>query len=123
MAENEERLSESSPKDEVASERAYRDEHERSLREFDAKMDALVAKARGIASELKTDFENESRTVSERRRRFEVKLARLRDASGDAWVDLKKGVEDSWDELEDAFGDFRKGVNSAVGRFKERPRP
>ena len=118
MTNKPETLSDSRSTQDVASERrAFRDEHERSLREFDAKMDDLVKRALGIGAEFRADFDEEA--VSEKRKRFASRLAGLREASGDAWSDLKKGVDDSWDELEDAFGDFRKGVNSAIGRFRE----
>ena len=122
MAEEVEKSSGWSEEDEDAStRRIYCEEHKRSLRDFDVKMDSLVAKALDIESEFRADFDQETRLVGERRRRFGAELARLREASGDAWQDLKKGVEDSWDELEEAFGDLRAAVRTAAERFREKP--
>jgi len=39
------------------------------------------------------------------------KLHELKEVSGDAWGDLKEGVEGAWDSLS-------KGVKKAASRFK-----
>jgi hypothetical protein len=44
-------------------------------------------------------------------RSLQVKLRDLKAASGDAWSDLREGLERSWDELSHAF-------NLAVKRFQ-----
>ena len=102
----------------VSERKAYREEREGALQQLDSKLDELKKKTLEMTSGTREDLDEALHGLGEKRRRFVTKLSDLRGASGDAWKDLKKGVDNSWDELEDAFGDFRKGVSSAIGRFK-----
>ncbi|MDH3255138.1 MAG: hypothetical protein OEM62_09120 [Acidobacteriota bacterium] len=97
---------------------AYREERESALRELDAKLDELKKKTLEMTAGTREDLDGALQALGEKRKRFVAKMAGLRDTSGDAWDDLKKGVDNSWNELEDSFGDFRKGVSSAIGRFR-----
>ena len=98
--------------------KAYRKERESALQELDAKLDELKKKTLDMTAGTREDLDGALKKLSEKRKQFVARMGGLRDASGDAWGDLKKGVDDSWGELEDAFGDFRKGVGSALGRFR-----
>jgi hypothetical protein len=114
-------LSELTAEGEVAAKRkVYRRERESALQEFDAQMDDLKRRALQIVSAVREDLDEDMHALGEKRKRFVSRLAGLREASGDDWGDLRKGVDDSWDELEDAFADLRKGVNAAIGRFRAR---
>ena len=103
----------------VLDRKAYREKRESALQELDSRLDELKKKTLEMTSGTREDLDEAIHRLGEKRRRFVTKLADLRGASGDAWKDLRKGVDNSWDELEDAFGDLRKGVSSAIGRFKE----
>jgi hypothetical protein len=103
---------------ERASERkAYREGRESALRELDRKLDELKQMTLDLTAGTRDDLNGAMRALGERRRAFVARMAELREASGDAWGDLTKGVDNSWDELEQAFGDLRKGVGKALGRF------
>ena len=97
----------------------YRRERESALEALDAKLDGLKRGLLDATSGTREDLDGAMKAVTEKRRRFVSRLADLKGASGDAWKDIRKGVDNSWDELEDAFGDLRKGVGAAVGRFRK----
>lgn len=103
----------------LSARRAYRKERESALEQLDAKLDEFKKNLLEATSGTRGDLDAAMQAVGEKRRRFVARLADLGEASGGAWKDLRKGIDNSWDELEDAFGDLRKGVGAAVGRFKK----
>ena len=97
----------------------YRKERESALAELDAKLDALKKELLAATEGTRGDLDKAMKALGAKRKRFVSGLGELKDASGDAWKDLRKGVDNSWAELEDSFGDLRKGVGTALGRFKD----
>lgn len=106
--------------DAASSREAYSRERESALRRLDAKLDELKKKTLSMTAGTRQDLDRAMRELGEKRKRFVARLDSLRGSGGVAWNDLKKGVDDSWGELEDALDDLRSGVGKALGRFTGR---
>lgn len=90
---------------------AYQKKLQARLDEWDAEIRKLKAKADSAKADIQIDYHKQLTSLEAKRKEAADKLAELEEASEDAWVDLKAGVELAWDSLADA-------LNSARSRFK-----
>lgn len=90
---------------------AFQQKIEAQLKDWDAKLDELKAKARETKTELRADYEKQLQMLSEKRATAQAKLQELRLRTEDAWEDLKGGTERAWDEM-------RKALDQIAARFK-----
>ncbi|MBI5751720.1 MAG: DUF2934 domain-containing protein [Hydrogenophilales bacterium] len=90
---------------------AFQQKLEAQLKDWDAKLDELKAKAREAKAELRADYEKQLETLSGKRTVAHAKLQELRLRTEDAWEDLKGGTERAWDEM-------RKALDQITSRFK-----
>lgn len=84
---------------------------EAQLKDWDAKLDELKAKAREAKAELRADYGKQIEILSDKRATAQAKLQELRLRTEDAWEDLKGGTERAWDEM-------RKALDQVTARFK-----
>ena len=63
----------------------------------------LEAKAQHAKVEVKKKFEDQLKTLKEKREKMGQKLSQVDNASEEAWKDLKKGVDSSWQSLNEAI--------------------
>lgn len=84
---------------------------EAQLREWEADIDKMKAKADQAEADLQARYEEQIKDLQERRHAARQKLDELREASDSAWEDLKAGTE----MARDAFGE---AVRSALARFR-----
>ncbi len=93
------------------SKQAYQEKLEAQLREWDARLDLLKAKAEAFGADAKIEFETQIAALQQKRHEAQAKLAELGERSEAAWEDLKEGTERAWSEL-------AKATESFTSRFK-----
>jgi chromosome segregation ATPase len=81
------------------------------LDEWSAEVDKLKAKANKAEAEAQIEYQKQIAALEEKRADMERKAAKLRGAGEDAWEEIKAGVENAWDAMEEAF-------TSARSKFK-----
>lgn len=84
---------------------------EAKLEQWNAEIDTLIVKAALAEAELKTEYNEQIEALRNKQIEARVKLEALRDASDEAWKDMRAGVEMAWDSVGEA-------INSALSRFK-----
>lgn len=95
----------------MATKEAYRKKLEAQLKEWDAKLDVLSAKAQKTTADARIKYENELESLRSRRAAAHKMLEELGKRSEDAWEDMKGGAEKVWDEL-------GKAMEKMADRFK-----
>ncbi len=93
------------------SKQAYCEKLEAQLREWDARVDLIKAKAKGLQAEAKIEYESQIQALQHQRQEAVARLEDLRKRSELAWEDLKDGTERAWSEL-------GKTMESFTSRFK-----
>ncbi len=84
---------------------------EAQLKVWDAELQKLAAKAEKARAEAKADLDDQIKKLRVKRAETKTRLDELRGKSGEAWVDLKDGIEKAWREL-------KTGIDKAVMKFK-----
>jgi uncharacterized protein YicC (UPF0701 family) len=65
--------------------------------------DKLEAKAQHAKVEVKKKYEDQLKTLQEKREKMGQKLDQIDTASEDAWKDIKEGVDSAWQSLNEAI--------------------
>lgn len=91
--------------------KAYEEKLDAQLKEWNAQIALLKAKAENAKVDAKIDHYKTIETLQAKQDAARTKLQELRSAGDDAWEDLKSGAENVWTELKTAF-------QSAASRFK-----
>ncbi|BFN37546.1 hypothetical protein [Fidelibacter multiformis] len=73
------------------------------LKEWDAKIEKLEAKARNAQADVKKEYDEQIREMKTQREKVQNKIHKLRESGDDAWDELKAGLEKSWKTLGDTF--------------------
>ena len=89
----------------------YQKKLQAQLDEWGIEIDRLKAVAGKAKAGLQGEYYKEVEDLRCKQLAAQKKLHELKEESGDAWVDLKEGVEGAWDALS-------KGVKKAASRFK-----
>ena len=90
---------------------AYQEKMSANLREWQAKIDMLKAKADQAEAEQKVKLYEKIESLRTKQQHAHKKLDELRSASEGAWEEVKSGVELAWHDLKDSF-------DRAADRFK-----
>jgi hypothetical protein len=90
---------------------AYRRKSEAELKELNARLDLLDSKAQKADAEAKIGFTEQIYELKEKRDNLRDRIEDLKEASGDAWKDLRKGIEE-------AALDLRTALDVASTRFE-----
>jgi chromosome segregation ATPase len=91
---------------------AYREKMEAQLREWEADIARLQAKADQAKAEAKIEYYQQIEALRTKKAVAHQKLQELQETSEDAWEELKAGIENTWDDL-------RHAVTNALAKFKE----
>jgi molecular chaperone GrpE (heat shock protein) len=78
---------------------------ETRLKELDAEIAKLREKGRSLKDKAKADWEQKMTELATKRDAASAKLAEVRDTSGEAWKDVRKGAQSAYDDLDKAFRD------------------
>lgn len=91
--------------------KAYREKLEAQLREWNAKIEELSAKADKAKAQGKVEFLEQMEKLKGRRTELESKLREVKGASGEAWKSL-------WAGAEKAAADLKQALEDARAKFK-----
>lgn len=94
----------------MTDKKAYEKKQQARLDEWAAEIDKLKAKAERADAEAKIKLNEEIREAEAMQKKIEDKLAELRSSTGDAWTDIKRGV----DEAAESLG---SSLRAAASRF------
>jgi len=95
----------------MATKEAYRKKFEAQLKEWDAKLAVLTAKAQKASADARIKYENELENLKTKRAAVHKTLEELGRRSESAWEDMKDGAEKTWDEMS-------KALEKVAARFK-----
>lgn len=87
---------------------AYVDSLNNKLEELDTQFDQLQQKGQELAGAAQQQWEDRLSALKEQRKKLQEDLNRLGDASGDAWHEMKKGIDAAWDDLKKATDEAAK---------------
>ncbi len=95
----------------VDTKEAYLEKLQAKLKEWNAEIDKLKAKAAQSKADLKLEIDKRVGDLEAHRQEVENKIQQLRQAGESVWTDLKGGVQRAWEHLDEA-------VKSAAAKFK-----
>ena len=81
----------------------YIDRFTEQLKIWDAKINRLNIESEQARGDVKLKYLEIINDLMKRRQLMQEKLKKMMDASDDAWIELKKGFEKSWNEMSDAM--------------------
>jgi uncharacterized coiled-coil DUF342 family protein len=90
---------------------AYQEKVTAQLRELEANIARLQAKADQAHAEAKIESYEKIEELRAKRDLAQQKLEELREAGDEAWEELKAGIENAWDDL-------RTAMQNALARIK-----
>ncbi|MRR53936.1 MAG: coiled coil domain-containing protein [Deltaproteobacteria bacterium] len=82
----------------------YREKFEANLNKLKAQIDVLEAKADLLKAESKLELKQQIQSLRQKRDAIANKLDQLKQSSGEAWKDIKAGLESATKELKGALG-------------------
>ncbi|MGD1852873.1 MAG: hypothetical protein ACFB2W_01355 [Leptolyngbyaceae cyanobacterium] len=95
----------------MGTKKAYQEEIETRLKSLDAQIAKMQAKADQASAELKANYQEQLKLMTERRAAARLKLEELKQSSEAAWETMKDGVES-------AFGELQKAFDKAAAHFQ-----
>ena len=95
----------------MSKKEAYEKKIEAQLQEWKTDIDKMKAKADKADAEAKLEYYKQIEDLRTKQEAAQEKLTELKASGGDAWEDLKSGIELAWTSLGEA-------VKSARSRFK-----
>lgn len=94
-----------------SAKQSFQQKLEDQLKEWDAKLEELKAKAPGLKGKIRTEYEKQLEALAEKRANANEKLQDLRKQTENAWEDMKEGSEKAW-------ADMRVAMERITSRFK-----
>jgi regulator of protease activity HflC (stomatin/prohibitin superfamily) len=95
----------------MSKKEAYEKKVEAKLDEWGAEIDRLKAKSKGAKADAQVEFQEQLEELKTKREAARKKLSDLKNTSGDAWDDVKSGMDSAWQALD-------KSLESAAQRFQ-----
>jgi ribosome recycling factor len=95
----------------MSTKEVYLKKLEAHLREWDAQLDQLSAKALKVKGDARSLYEDELESLRNKRATARKALEELGKRGESAWEDMKDGVEKVWDEM-------GKAIERVAARFK-----
>lgn len=91
----------------------YEGKMEARLKEIGAKIDDLMAKGEAAKGQLSENVEK----LKQKQAQLSKKLAETKQASADAWNELKPGLDRAWEDLGNAFNEVKQASEKAAGKL------
>ena len=91
--------------------KAYEEKLDAQLKEWNAQLALLKAKAENAKADAKIDYYKTIDTLEHKRDKAKTKLQELKTAGDEAWESVKAGAEKVWAEVQTAYHD-------ATSKFK-----
>jgi uncharacterized coiled-coil DUF342 family protein len=95
----------------VTPEQIYRDPIEAQLKELDARIDLLTARADKVRAEARVAYHEQLRELRDRREDIRAQLQALQETGDRATEDVRTGIGE-------AMRDLRDAVDKAISRFE-----
>jgi hypothetical protein len=86
-----------------AKKEEYQKKLNAQLDKYEQRLDALRAQGAMMTEEAKNKLGEKLEVLEREKKRLQQKAGELESKSGQAWEDLKNGVDDAMDELDTAF--------------------
>jgi hypothetical protein len=90
------------------------------LAEMDRKIDEWESQSGSLSEDAKGKWNEEREVLRERRTQMQKELDKVKDASGDAWQEVKAGAKAAWNDLADAFRKSEERFKSKHGESDHR---
>jgi hypothetical protein len=81
----------------------YRGAMTEKLDELGPRVEALNQRAVGMSAQARANWKVQVANLESRRAELALRLEEIQGSSGEAWKDIKEGLDKAWDELELAF--------------------
>jgi predicted ATP-binding protein involved in virulence len=91
--------------------KAYEEKLDTQLKEWDAEIALLKAKAQNAKSDAKIDYYKTIEALEHKQNKAKTKFQELKTSGDEAWEAVKGGAEKTWSEVRTAYHD-------AVSKFK-----
>ncbi|MBN2034231.1 MAG: coiled coil domain-containing protein [Deltaproteobacteria bacterium] len=91
--------------------KAYEEKLDTQLKEWEAEIAVLKAKAESAKSDAKIDYYKTIEALEYKQDKAKTKFQELKSSGDEAWEAVKGGAEKTWDEVKAAYHD-------AVSKFK-----
>jgi len=91
--------------------KAYEEKFDTQLKEWDAEIALLKAKAENAKADAKIDYYKTIETLERNQDKAKTKFQELKISGDEAWESVKGGAEKTWAEVKAAYHD-------AVSKFK-----
>ena len=91
--------------------KAYIQKMHAKLDEWDADLDKIKAKLSGASADSKIKLNEQINNLETQRNQVKQQLEKLQESGEEAWHEIQKGCEASWDKLNSAIKD-------AANKFK-----
>jgi hypothetical protein len=85
--------------------KAYEEKLDAQLREWDAEIALLKAKADTAKSDAKIDYYKSIESLEHKQNKAKTKLQELKTSGDEAWEAVKGGAEKTWAEVKTAYHD------------------
>lgn len=95
----------------MGAKEAYQQKWDAQFKIWNAEIEKWEAKSERAAAEAKIQYFETLESLKGKRHVFREKLDQAREASTEAWVGLKAGVEAAWEE-------FKAAYEKAAAKFK-----
>ena len=82
---------------------AYRRKIEALLKEWEDKIDVLITKADAATASARSRYHEQLQALQAKQKVARHKLHELKAESGEAWEEIKDGMEEAWTDLKQAF--------------------
>ena len=82
---------------------AYRQKLEARLDEWKAQIAELEAKAKGASADARIEYDKQIDQLKEQWKDAQARLAEMSEKQGDAWSDMKAGLDAAWDDMSAAM--------------------
>jgi len=90
---------------------AYVEKMKARLDGWNAEIDKLEARARQAQADAKVDYQEQIDALKEKRQKLTEQFDDLRRTGGDAWEDMKAGLENAADSMSEALHSARSRFN------------
>ena len=81
----------------------YREKAKAKLEQLNAQIDGLMAKFDETKADAKLQIQDQFNELTNRQETVEQKFEQMKNAGEDAWQDMRSGLDDAFDNLEESF--------------------
>jgi uncharacterized coiled-coil DUF342 family protein len=97
--------------------KAYQDRLAARIKEWEAKVDQLAARAHRAEADLRVKLKDEESELRKRLDEARSRLDDLKSTSGESWKEIRAGAEKLWEEMREAWN------RAGGGSGKDSPGP